>query len=323
MRTLILGCPGFACFECSRGFLQAQGYFAAGLYVFAACVPIQIVLTWLFVAHLEYGIEEIALALSVTCTLLPFGMVIYSKLLTSSKCWRRLTWEIFEHWSTLLRLAFPSLVMYEADCIAFEMLEVMAGRMGIPELGAHTLLITLCGFIYRTPLSLGVAAGTELARRLRERSLDHAVEATRMSIALAGGIAMTVFISLSALHNDIPRLLTTEEQIVRLMQPILPILGGFMFFDAFVGVMNGILRGIGKQKYGATLQLIGYYMIGLPVSAMTGFGLRWNLKGLWTGISVAMIVVASLEAVYLRSIDWEQLVNDATEPNVAEQEDGR
>lgn len=250
--------------------------------------------------------------------MLPFGLVIYSQVFTSGDCWRPLDAQIFQNWSTMFELAVPSLMMLEADCIGFEVLTILAGRFGTAELGAQTLLVTLCAFIYKTPLSLGIAAGTE---RLGEASAKQAREAAKFSLCLAGGIASAVFIVLLSLRYHIPWIMTDDESIIALMQEVLPLIAVFQSVDAFVGVMNGIIRGIGKQLFGAWVQMFGCYAVGLPCCIIMAFSLGWRLRGLWTGISLAIVVVSVLEGIYLWLMDWEQLVEDARRRNAIEQDE--
>jgi MATE family multidrug resistance protein len=226
--------------------------------------------------------------------------------------------EIFQNWSTMIKLAMPSLVMYEADTIGFEIMTVMAGRMGTAEIGAHTLLIMLCASLYKVPLSMGVATGTEIAKCLGQGSARKAHRTATISLYLAGGIACAPFLMLTSLRQFIPRFLTNDSRIVALMHDVMPIIATFQFIDAFVGVMNSVIRGMGKQSFGAGVQLFGCYVIGLPTCALTALGLGWHLKGLWAGIALTMLVVVLLEGMYLWSVDWEKLVVDAELRNASE-----
>jgi MATE family multidrug resistance protein len=49
LRILILGAPGYACFESSKRFVQAQGKFAANMYVLFIAAPLNVLMHWLFV----------------------------------------------------------------------------------------------------------------------------------------------------------------------------------------------------------------------------------------------------------------------------------
>ena len=80
---------------------------------------------------------------------------------------------------------------------------------------------------------------------------------------------------------------------------------------------NGILRGLGRQQFGGYVQLFCYYVIAMPVSFGTAFGLGWGLWGLWTGVAVALGLVASIEFIYLAKTDWQASVEEARARNEA------
>ena len=49
LKILVLGAPGYACFESSKRFVQAQGQFAATFYVLIVAAPANVLMHWLFV----------------------------------------------------------------------------------------------------------------------------------------------------------------------------------------------------------------------------------------------------------------------------------
>lgn len=53
----------------------------------------------------------------------------------------------------------------------------------------------------------------------------------------------------------------------------------------------------------------------MPISMGTTFGLGWGLWGLWTGVAVALGLVALIEGIFLVRTDWERAVTDATARN--------
>ncbi len=49
LRVILIGAPGYACFESGKRYLQAQGLFSASLYVLLICAPLNAYMNWLFV----------------------------------------------------------------------------------------------------------------------------------------------------------------------------------------------------------------------------------------------------------------------------------
>jgi MATE family multidrug resistance protein len=78
----------------------------------------------------------------------------------------------------------------------------------------------------------------------------------------------------------------------------------FLISDGFNCVGGGILRAIGHQKVGATLNITGYYFIGIPTGLYLAFKQDWGLPGLWVGHPLASGLVSLCEAVWIYWLDW-------------------
>ena len=63
------------------------------------------------------------------------------------------------------------------------------------------------------------------------------------------------------------------------------------------------------------MQLFCYYAIAMPLSMGTAFGLHWGLFGLWSGVALALGLVAVIEATFLARTSWERSVEDAKRRN--------
>ena len=122
---------------------------------------------------------------------------------------------------------------------------------------------------------------------------------------------------LSLLRNQIPRLLTDDEEVIRVVAAVLPLCAAFQLFDALAANCNGILRGLGRQEVGGWVQLFCYYVVAMPISMGTAFGAGWGLYGLWSGVAIALGLVAAIEAVFLYRTSWERSVEDAARRNAA------
>lgn len=67
------------------------------------------------------------------------------------------------------------------------------------------------------------------------------------------------------------------------------------------------------------MQLFCYYLFAMPVSMGTAFGLKWGLWGLWTGVAMALGLVALIEFIYLGRTDWNRSVEEARARNVIDE----
>lgn len=85
---------------------------------------------------------------------------------------------------------------------------------------------------------------------------------------------------------------TRDASVVALGAHILAIVAGFQIFDGIQTVSTGALRGLGETRFPMLMNFAGYWILGLPFGALLCFRLKWGLSGLWTGLTVSLIVIA-------------------------------
>ena len=135
-----------------------------------------------------------------------------------------------------------------------------------------------------------------------------------MAAAIVGVLNI---ILLSSLRNYIPQLFTNDADVIDLVASVLPICAAFQLFDALAANCNGLLRGLGFQEVGGWTNLFCYYVVAMPISFGTAFGLGWGLEGLWTGVAIALGLVALIEGWFLASTNWNLAVEEAEGRNAA------
>jgi MATE family multidrug resistance protein len=98
LRVLLIGAPGYACFESGKRFVQAQGLFSATTYVLLIAAPINAFMNWLFVWHFNWGFIGAPIAVAVTDNLLPVLLFCYVYFVDGKQCWNGLTKKAFHNW---------------------------------------------------------------------------------------------------------------------------------------------------------------------------------------------------------------------------------
>lgn len=93
---------------------------------------------------------------------------------------------------------------------------------------------------------------------------------------------------LLAVRHDWARIFNNDPEVVRRVAELLPWLAFFQLSDGLTGVANGILRVLGRQSIGATLNITSYYIFGLPIGFYLTFNRKLGLEGLWIGLSLSV-----------------------------------
>lgn len=315
LKVVILGAPGYALFESGKRYVQAQGLFSACLYVLLICAPLNAFMNWLFVWKFQWGFIGAPIAVAITDNLMPLFLFLYVYFIAGAECWNGFTTRALNNWGPMIRLALPGLVMVEAECLAFEVLTLASSYLGTTPLAAQSILSTIASIMFQIPFPLSISGSTRVANLIGATLVGAAKTSAKVTMVGAVIVGLLNMLFLSSLRAYIPRLFTSDDEVIGLVAQILPLCAAFQLFDALAANCNGILRGIGRQEVGGYVQLFCYYAVAMPISFGTTFGLGWGLLGLWTGVAIALFLVSLIEAFFLSRTNWDRSVEDAIQRN--------
>jgi multidrug resistance protein, MATE family len=54
------------------------------------------------------------------------------------------------------------------------------------------------------------------------------------------------------------------------------------------------LRGLGETRVPMIANLVGYWVLGLPLGLILCFVLKWGVYGMWIGLTVSLVIIASM-----------------------------
>lgn len=317
LRVLIFGAPGYAAFESGKRYVQAQGLFSVNMYILLLCAPLNGFLNWLFVWHLGWGFVGAPIAVAITENLLPILLFLYVRFIDGYQCWGGFDRRALKNWTPMIKLALPGLIMVLAEFLAFEVLTLSSSWLGSTDLAAQSVLGSVTGLTFQIPFPMSVAASTRIANLIGATLAVPAKTAAKVAVVAAVFVGFFNLFLLSVFRHQIASLFTPDQDVIDLVARLLPICATFQVFDALAANCNGILRGLGRQEIGGYVGLFAYYLVGMPISFGTGFGLGWGLYGLWVGPAVALGVVAAIESVFIYRTSWERAVEQAKVRNAA------
>jgi MATE family multidrug resistance protein len=89
-------------------------------------------------------------------------------------------------------------------------------------------------------------------------------------------------------------LYTRDPRVMAVGPSLLGLAAAFQIFDGIQTVSTGALRGLGETRVPMLANLVGYWVLGLPLGLTLCFVLRWGIYGLWIGLLAALIVIAAM-----------------------------
>ncbi|KAK0620390.1 mate-domain-containing protein [Immersiella caudata] len=317
LKIMLFGVPANMIFEAGKRFVQAQGLFHATTYVLLVAAPTNIFLSWFFVWYLEWGFKGAPLAVILTQNMLPTLLFLYVWKIEGSEAWGGFRRAAFRNWGPMIRLALPGMVMVVAEWLAFEILTLACGRLGVATLAAQSIIMTVAATTFQLPFPMSIAGSTRVANLIGAKLVDAAK--TSAKVTVAGGVLIGAFnvTLLWVFRYQIPILFTNDAEVIALVAEVLPIVAVMQLFDGMAAVSHGLLRGIGRQEFGGYANLAIYYLVAVPISFGFAFGLGWELKGLWFGVTIGLCLVAIVEYVFIWLSDWNLIVKEAEARNTS------
>ncbi len=208
-------------------------------------------------------------------------------------------WDL-EPLGRMLRLGVPIGLQYVLEFGAFACVALMMGWLGTREMAGHQVAINLASLTFMVPLGVGDAASVLVGHAVGRADAAGARSSARAALlAGAGFMSCTALVFLTA-PTVLARLYTVDTGVVALASALIPLAGVFQVFDGLQVVAGGILRGVGETRVAMTVNVLGYWLLGLPVSWLLGFRAGWGPVGLWWGLVLGLAVVASVLLVRVR-----------------------
>ncbi|XP_016447864.2 protein DETOXIFICATION 16-like [Nicotiana tabacum] len=307
-RWLIPSIFPYGLLQCQLRFLQTQSRVKPLVISTGFTSLIHVFLCWALVFKLGMGNKGAALCNAISYWINVLLLALYIWFASScTETWTGFSKEGGRNLPSFLSLAIPSALMVCLEQWSYEFLVLMSGLLPNPKLETSMMAISLStsSLVFRIPFGFGSAVSTRVANELGAGRPKAAKLATRIVLLLAVVEGLVLSGIAVAARNVWGYIYTNEEEVVKYLAAIMPVLALSNFMDGIQGVLSGIARGCGWQKLGALVNLGAYYLAGLPCAVILTFVFHFGGKGLWTGI----ISGSGLQALILQLItlctNWE------------------
>lgn len=310
--------PCFLVYSAIRQYLQGRTLMAPATWVMWIGNLAHVVFNWaLIFGHLGFpalGLAGAGMASSLMTVLLVLGLALWVRGFgLHHGAWRPWDGESFRGLAQTLRLGLPVGAQISLEACAFSLATTMAGWLGTAAVGSHQIVLNLAALSFMVPLGISQAASTRVGNLIGEGEALGMRRAVRASLLLGAGVMALSALLFTALRYQLPKLFTEDAAVVMLAAQILPIASAFQLSDGTQVVAGGVLRGMGRPNAAALVNLLGYYVLALPLAYFLAFRCKLGLVGVW------LALFTGLTAVAIALLVWAQRTarRPLTELNVA------
>lgn len=289
-----------------RTFVATMGRPAIGTLITGMAVAVNALGNWLFVfgnlGMPEMGLRGSAVSSVVTSCAMLLAYVVVIRTDRRLRRYRLMgRWWKFEakRLSDVLRIGLPIMATIIAEAGLFNGAAFIMGRIGEVELAAHTIALQFAAIAFQVPF--GVAQAATIRVGLAFGANDHAAisRVGRVAVVLGiGFMVLTASVMLLApravLHLYIDPDAPQNQAMVPLAIQYMIVAAAFQLFDGAQSVGAGLLRGLQDTRIPMAFALFGYWIPGIGTAVWLGLYSPLGGLGVWIGLMVGLVVVATL-----------------------------
>jgi MATE family multidrug resistance protein len=172
----------------------------------------------------------------------------------------------------------------------FGVVTYLIGIMGRLPLAGHEIALNCASLTFMVPFAISAAAAVRVGQAIGRKAPAEAASAGWAAILLGAG-CMAVFSAVLLLFpHAIAGSFTVDRAVIAATIPLLFVAALFQFFDGLQITATGALRGAGNTHAGLIVQIVGYWLIGLPIGYVLAFRLHHGAVGLWLGLCAGLMV---------------------------------
>uniref|UniRef100_A0AAQ5ZFM2 Multidrug and toxin extrusion protein n=1 Tax=Amphiprion ocellaris TaxID=80972 RepID=A0AAQ5ZFM2_AMPOC len=271
--------PAAFMYQLQGRYLQNQGIIWPQVITGAIANVLNAVINYVLLYRLDMGVLGSAAANAISQYVLAVFLFVYICVRGLHKAtWGGWSMDCLQEWGPFVKLAIPSMLMLCAEWWLFEIGGFLAGVISEAELGAQSVIYQLTVIAYMSPMGFSAAASVRVGNALGAGNIEQARLSCKVPIITTFIIACFVGAGLGLSKEVIGYIFTSE--------------------------------GAGKQTIGAMCNLVGYYIIGLPIGVSLMFAAKMGVVGMWTGLTVSVFVQSTFFIVYLYRLDWKKAADE-------------
>jgi MATE family multidrug resistance protein len=299
LRILNWGTLPLLLYGCTRRYLQGVGDVRVVTVTIVAANLVNWFGNWVLI-YGKLGMPALGVNGSAISTVGSFVCMAAALLGFAWRHERRRGHQLFHHWagphleklSDLVRLGAPAAGQIVIEMAAWNMATLSAGWLTPVALATHQIVLNYASLTYVVPLGVSAAAAVSVGHAVGAGDGPRARRAGWLALGLGTGFMLLAAVVFLVEPGPLIALYTRDPQVMAVGPGLLVLAAAFQIFDGIQTVSTGALRGLGETRIPMLANLVGYWVLGLPLGLTLCFVFRWGIYGLWSGILMALIVIA-------------------------------
>ena len=192
----------------------------------------------------------------------------------------------------LLALGLPAAAQITLEVGVFTVATALAARLDTAQAAAHQLALNIASVVFMVPLGLASSGAVRVGHAMGAGRVDRARLAGWTALGVGAAVMTMLGLLLFLLPETLLRPFTSDPAVLGIGVRLLAVAAAFQLFDGAQAIATGILRGVGDTRTPMAVNVVGHWMLGLPVGYVLCFRSGWGVFGLWIGFLTGLSSVA-------------------------------
>ncbi|KAL2480858.1 MATE efflux family protein [Abeliophyllum distichum] len=275
---------------------------------------IHIPLSWLFVYKLNWGISGAMGALCISSWFLVIGEFVYIFGGWCPDTWKGFSIAAFKDMLPVVKLSISSGVMVCLELWYYAILVLLAGYMKNAKVAIAAFSICLNIVAWETMISVGMmgAACVRVANELGRGDAKAIKFSIKVLMCTSVSIGLFFWILCLVFGNKIGYLFTNDEEVAHSVADLSILLAFSVLLNSIFPIFSGVAVGAGLQTTVAIINVVCFYIIGIPIGAVLGYVTHLQVKGIWIGMLCGVVTETLALSFMIWRTNWDQEVSKAS-----------
>lgn len=189
---------------------------------------------------------------------------------------------------TVFKMGYPVGIQMALESSTFTFAAVMAGWLGVIQLAAHQVVITISQLFFLMMQGLSFAVSILVSNAFGRKDLGSVREYARKGYFMTLGISATLSVLLYCFRYQAAGIFTDSPEVSAMAVSLFFLLFAYQFGDGLQLCFANVLRGIQDVKPIMYAAFVSYYLIAIPSAYLLGFKAGLGIHGIWMGFPIGL-----------------------------------
>ncbi|KAF9620238.1 hypothetical protein IFM89_010973 [Coptis chinensis] len=295
-------------------FFQSQSRVWVMTWISALVLPFHVLLNWILVTKLGYGLVGAAIAGNVSWWLIILAQLIYIISGYFPDAWTGFSMLAFNSLAGFVKLSLASAIMlcqHFGDSLElwyYTAVILLVGCLRNPSIAVDAVSICMNLQLWTLMVALGfnVAVSVRVSNELGAREPKAVKFSVVMAVSTSVLFGIIFTTAILATRNHFPKVFTDKPEVVRETSKLGYVLAATIFLNSIQPVLYGVAVGAGWQFQVAFINVGCYYIVGLPIGALLGYKFNLGVQGIWSGMLTGCLLQTVILLVLLYRTNWQK-----------------